>query len=414
MTKLHEVLERANITHDNKARRVLNTAPTVRPNVELDEIQRGVTIERLESLNVPVYQYATQITIHGRFHHIDTEYLRVNGYKSVIANQNKSIGVRYIAIDAEKKSIIQKALYYAGNQHGWHMLSDSTGYIIRKTFHDRNAQNPEMDKQQCMNLYHDIPDHLYIGTKIAGMYTVWGMYAGFGVEIQLGAIYQANLWTFIGYLCGIKSETELNERMAQKQERDRIDQLERERKRAEAKAQRQQIIQNAIDNFIPPAHWQRYTGITETNKTYARITVNADNQPEIRIVKTKNKRGNILYDCEKVFPITPLDNDDDYVNWESHVNKSDSREINGWIIPCIQSSPDAESTNINSNVSIHHNTDKNGIEIKFGNKPDNDILQMLKNNGFRWSMKSKLWYAKYTDSLYHQMHNVLIGNNILA
>jgi hypothetical protein len=65
--QISETLESAHIYNDDKARRRLNTAPNVEANITLDEIEKGVTIERLESINVPVYQYGTQITIHGTF-----------------------------------------------------------------------------------------------------------------------------------------------------------------------------------------------------------------------------------------------------------------------------------------------------------------------------------------------------------
>lgn len=48
-------------------------------------------------------------------------------------------------------------------------------------------------------------------------------------------------------------------------------------------------------------------------------------------------------------------------------------------------------------IEIILNSEKNGIEIKFGNKPDVSILNALKENGFRWHNYKKVWYAKNTD-----------------
>lgn len=48
-------------------------------------------------------------------------------------------------------------------------------------------------------------------------------------------------------------------------------------------------------------------------------------------------------------------------------------------------------------TSVTMNHEKNGIEIRFGGKPDASILENLKSNGFRWSGKQKIWYAKQTD-----------------
>lgn len=43
-----------------------------------------------------------------------------------------------------------------------------------------------------------------------------------------------------------------------------------------------------------------------------------------------------------------------------------------------------------------HNTAKNGIEIMFNGIPAQDIRETLKENGFRWHRKNKIWYAKQT------------------
>lgn len=50
-----------------------------------------------------------------------------------------------------------------------------------------------------------------------------------------------------------------------------------------------------------------------------------------------------------------------------------------------------------SNVNIVMNNEKNGIEIRFGGKPAAEIIESLKVNGFRWSGKQKMWYAKQTE-----------------
>lgn len=46
--------------------------------------------------------------------------------------------------------------------------------------------------------------------------------------------------------------------------------------------------------------------------------------------------------------------------------------------------------------SVTLNSEKNGIEIRFDSKPAAEIISDLKANGFRWSGKQKMWYAKQT------------------
>lgn len=45
-------------------------------------------------------------------------------------------------------------------------------------------------------------------------------------------------------------------------------------------------------------------------------------------------------------------------------------------------------------ATITMNNEKNGIEIRFDGKPESAIIAALKENGFRWSGKQKMWYAK--------------------
>lgn len=49
-------------------------------------------------------------------------------------------------------------------------------------------------------------------------------------------------------------------------------------------------------------------------------------------------------------------------------------------------------------VSININNELNGIELKFNSKPAPEILEQLKSNGFKWSNRQKIWYAKNTDT----------------
>lgn len=54
------------------------------------------------------------------------------------------------------------------------------------------------------------------------------------------------------------------------------------------------------------------------------------------------------------------------------------------------------------------NNEHNGIELYFGEKPNKNIIDMLKVNKFRWHSVKKCWFAKNTDK------NMLVANNIKA
>ena len=51
------------------------------------------------------------------------------------------------------------------------------------------------------------------------------------------------------------------------------------------------------------------------------------------------------------------------------------------------------------NITIRHNEEKKGIEIIFPEKPDETERLNLKNAGFRWSSRNRLWWAKESPSV---------------
>ena len=61
--------------------------------------------------------------------------------------------------------------------------------------------------------------------------------------------------------------------------------------------------------------------------------------------------------------------------------------------PTVEAATDSK---IVEEVTVTENDDKNGVEIRFPGKPDREVLDRLKANGFRWHRKLKFWYAKRT------------------
>lgn len=51
----------------------------------------------------------------------------------------------------------------------------------------------------------------------------------------------------------------------------------------------------------------------------------------------------------------------------------------------------------NTEIEINFNEEKNGIEISFLSKPEKEILDQLKINGFRWHRVKKFWFTKDTE-----------------
>ena len=225
--KLKDKLESCEIIHDDKARRRLNISKKT-PNISIESLDAGVTIEQLESLNVPVLQYKTQITIHGIFKSINPDFLP----KGLILNQNKSLGVRYASIDFEKKQTLLEISRM--KKSSWHMSINSSGCSVYKTF-------KQDQKQDVLNCYNRTDDSLYIGEK--GAYSLF--FGGFAVILNIGAIYQNNFWKFSEHYFNV-SEEEYNKYQEQQQREEEVYQ----EKVKKAKEQREEIVKEKTQALI--------------------------------------------------------------------------------------------------------------------------------------------------------------------
>lgn len=392
---IDKVFENANIVHDSKARRVLNTAPGKLADITINELESGVTIERLESLTVPVYQYGTQITIHGIFKDIPAD-LRVCGYKSIILNGNGSLGVRYVAIDAAKKRLLERASRYAESGTRWGVIIDSQGCEVHKVFHSTNKEN---DKLKCIDCYNSTPDTLYIGNKQA----VSLLYGGYAVIINVGAIYESNLWSLIKELTGIASQAEYDIEVQKQKDEDAIRQAKYDAERkTEAEASKVKM-QTALASFKPPDNWIKFNGVIDTVGTFARLTDRYSlNGIVLQVIKTA-KRGGRLCANSKEF------SDFVYIEWQPSHYKQANYRIDGWQItepssdPKVKPNCERSIVSLNTDTSISHNEKLNGIEVKFQVKPSDTILDQLRALGFHWSNKNFLWYSRYTPELWQQI-----------
>jgi N12 class adenine-specific DNA methylase len=61
--------------------------------------------------------------------------------------------------------------------------------------------------------------------------------------------------------------------------------------------------------------------------------------------------------------------------------------------PKAEEKQEPETTSYGS-FSITPNTERGTLEIRFDSKPDQNVLNLLKENKFRWSSKNRLWYGK--------------------
>lgn len=156
-------------TYDQRHK--LNTCSRNFPSELLRQVEDGCTIETLERIasTFPIYKYRTQITIHGHFPELETE--RVGYYKNLFKNENGSLGVRYSAIDADKKYRLAELLKYAG----WGNNNTSSSFTLEKckrVERDEVAGTVAAFKEEAGRINRD----LFVGSVDVTLAPCWGMY----------------------------------------------------------------------------------------------------------------------------------------------------------------------------------------------------------------------------------------------
>ena len=220
-------------------RKGLNRSDKVVPKEVVEEIEKkGISLERLESLGLPIYKYQTQITIHGVFEGLSTSRVGIGNYKNLMLNDNKTLGVKYNAIDAEKKRTVTKALRFdnklskSEGDKSFSYHADSRGFSLSK--YKTATDKAEIIKlaQELKKESDKIPSD-FIGTKGVYIYSVFGAYFA-ELLINLKAIREENLWQFIGVITdGRMNKEKLNEMVVEQENKDKESELKREQEHKE-------------------------------------------------------------------------------------------------------------------------------------------------------------------------------------
>jgi hypothetical protein len=254
---------------DFMAKRKLNTAPRTIPNITLDTIERdGLTLESLSGVNVPVYKYRTQITIHGLWPETDGYCF---GYKNLVQNKNGSFGVRYAAIDGRKKRTIRNI-----SRHGdFYPNHDSQGTTFTKGYkQDVTALKADFELIRANS-------HLYIGyANILKCMLSGRLY----IQIALKAIPKKNIWAFCENILGITKSDYYTAARAELA-KDRARKLERQQERDRDALIKKELTASAITD-LESAGLSRFTpngnafrgykpncGVHYTGERYTKYTV---------------------------------------------------------------------------------------------------------------------------------------------
>lgn len=223
--KIEETLIKRTIGFDTR-KKLNRSKRKISENIISEIEDKGLDIERLESLKLPYFVYQGQITLHGDFKDLSPN--RLFGYKNILLNKNGSVGIKYNAIDYSKKSEIRK---YASLSK-WNVQINSTGFTM--TYYTRTDT-----KEMILELVKSIPVKLIVGFISAFRISDY-MGGGFIIEINLLSIRKENLDSFITWMVGSSDYVKMLNQKALKDkiEREAINaryQANKEKERAEAK-----------------------------------------------------------------------------------------------------------------------------------------------------------------------------------
>ena len=248
-----EILFKSETNFDHKS--ILNKLNKHIDKNILDQIESGITLEQLDNFNnsgIPILKYKTQITIHGLFPELSIN--SIFGYKNLFQNKNKSIGIKYNAIDEEKRQRIAKRLktigfYYRRNSQG-------TEFNIMEII---NKDNFESLKIKFIGLSKNIDQSLYVGH--------YSMYIGqsFGVkylcfDLYINAIYEKNIELFLNKIGATIELLQIAENKKQLEETEYKKVLEAER--LNTQLLRETAYKNKSEEI---AILEQYTKVEKTN-----------------------------------------------------------------------------------------------------------------------------------------------------
>lgn len=199
------------------ARKVTNQAPQYEFDEKFMQLlkQEGLTIELIRNhipSHVPIYAYKTQITIHGIFP--EKYESTICKYKNCILNQNKTLGIKYNAIDVKKKIALGETLRLISTRFDIHapaLWHNSNGIGFRIEFDSLERMKEKYDQ---------IDTTLFHGRKI-GYKRVTKNYGrtSYGVEIDLGLIEEHTTWAIITNWTGINQQQYENKKQEIEQSR---------------------------------------------------------------------------------------------------------------------------------------------------------------------------------------------------
>jgi len=234
------------------SKKKLNRSDKKIPLEMLENIEKGITSEQLDKFKVPVFKYGTQITIHGIFPNIEHSII-VGGYKRIFQNKNKSIGVKYEAIDYEKKKRIYRAFSHL---YGFTVSHDSREYCVYKMIQVKDKEDAMLKKEENQPLLDRITIRFGSKQMYFARINFYGQIRHYLViVVHINAIYESEMATFFLETFG-KTEMQINDEIRLAEEEKNC-----ERAMQHLEWEKQQAIRKEKEAALLNAELERLAGL---------------------------------------------------------------------------------------------------------------------------------------------------------
>lgn len=242
MDTVKDIYESHNVDKRKKVNRSDKTISEQTLNVVRNE---GITSEMLNELDVPVFKYLTQITIHGDWEGLQRN--TIGGYKWLFTNQNGSLGVKYNAIDFDKKKRIYEALQHVG----WRVRKTSNEFYAFKTAEVAGNKRKALDNgRELINQAKKINTDYFIGGVQANL--LHARFIGYVVELRLSvnAIYDKDVKRLIENVTDktVEEIQQIKEEKERKREQERLEQQREWDRKAKRAEERRKKLREKLDN----------------------------------------------------------------------------------------------------------------------------------------------------------------------
>ena len=235
----------------------LNTCNKAVSQELLDKIEAGCSLETLEAVanGFDIFKYRTQITVHGLFPELSTNC--IGRYVNIIQNKNKSVGIKYTAIDHAKKMKLYRLICDCTDYrifenssefkiHHWEVLDTSTEEAFKAPIMKAVDEIKKIDRS------------LFFGS--VQVYVSRGLFRTYLVkEINIKCFYEKYHKQIAEQVCGMNYDDILSKHH-QKVEEEHQRELEFKR-RCEANKieaqKKEEILKARLENFkrtTPPAN----------------------------------------------------------------------------------------------------------------------------------------------------------------